>query len=83
MGEEYSVSQMAAQVTDLRVQVGRLEAIQTANHKQNRNDIHAINNSLQTLVDLVTNLRIKQALWSGGAGVLTALSLKLIDYFVK
>lgn len=90
MGEEYSVAQIYRDFSELRVSVGKLEAGQASimhdlgnKHQQNRKDIHDIRGAVQALVDMVTSLRIQNARWSVGAGILTAVALKVIDHFFK
>lgn len=86
MGEEYSVAQLAREFTDLRVQVARLETTQSANHAQNRHDIHDIRgvldkifNEMKLMAESVTNIKLKDTRWNLVAGTVTALVIKGID----
>jgi len=83
MGEEYSVAELARQVVDLRVQVGQLQTLQETNHKQNPTDIHDIRGILDSIVNRLTSIEIKNARWSVLAGIVTALLLKGLDHFIK
>jgi hypothetical protein len=83
MGEEYSVAYLYAELSAVKAQVAAIDATQKTNHEQNRRDIHGLRDALQTLVDLVTNLRIANARWSVGAGIITAIILKVIDHVAK
>lgn len=83
MAEVYSVADLARRLNTMEVQVGSLATTQTLNHKQNRSDIHDLRNILQTLVDKVSHLEIKNARWNIVAGITTALALKLIDHLIK
>lgn len=74
---------LEARVRGLEVQMSAIQTTQTLNHEQNRSSIHELRNTLQTLVDKVTGLEIKNARWSLGAGVLTGIALKMIDHFMK
>lgn len=83
MGEEYSVAALANRLTGLEVQVAGISTTQTLNHSQNRTDIHDLRGTMQILVDKVTGLQITNARWSVGAGIVTAVALKMIDHFIK
>lgn len=81
------MAELAREVGDLRVEVGTLKATQSLNHQQNRGDIHDIRNILQTLVDKVTGIEIKNAKWGVLSGittaVVTAVILKGIEHLIK
>lgn len=85
--EAYSVAELAREVGDLRVEVGSLKTTQALNHSQNRGDIHDIRGILQTLVDKVTGIEIKNAKWGVLSGmataVVTAAILKGIEHLIK
>lgn len=83
MGEEYSVSELWRRIGVMEVTVGSLQTTQKLNHDQNRGDIHDLRGILQTLVDKVSGLELKNARWNVIAGVATALLLKLIDHWIK
>lgn len=75
-------------------ELSSMKADLAAKHAQNRNDIHNFREALQEITDKfflkldaltekVTELRVNNARWSLGAGILTAVAIKTIDHFVK
>ncbi len=84
-------------IADLRVgqeriegKVNLLKEVQTANHGQNRRDIHDIRDLAQTAVDGLTAMQLKWAKMTGyamGAGAMVggivAVIVKLIDHLWK
>lgn len=84
MAELYrDLSSLRAEVAGLSVGQNSIRLDLDSKHSQNRKDIHDIRGAMQVLVDLVTGLRIQNARWSVGAGILTAILLKVIDHIAK
>jgi len=52
-------------------------------HAQNRKDIHALYNLTQDVIDKITNIRISNARWNIGAGIITAIVIKIVDHLIK
>jgi hypothetical protein len=59
------------------------QADSNTKHKQNRSDIHELYNGFQTLVDSVTTLRVRMAVYSAGAGLITGLLTTLAIELIK
>ncbi len=62
---------------------GKLEDMKSdvqVKHQQNRTSIHELKNGLQDCVDLITGIRIANARWNIGAGIVTALLTALIHH---
>jgi hypothetical protein len=62
--------------------IALLRSQQGSNHQQNRNDIHDLRDTTQTLVDDVGEIKIKFARLGGyaaGAGAVAALIAHFID----
>lgn len=60
--------------------------VQASNHKQNRGDIHALRDTMQTVVGEVGEIKIKFARLGGyaaGAGTMVALIAHFIDKLWK
>lgn len=90
MPDGFTMAELYRGFSEMRADVATLKAGQTNlsrdlddKHSQNRKDIHDIRGAMQTLVDIVTNLRIQNARWSVGAGILTAILMKVIDHLIK
>jgi hypothetical protein len=63
--------------------VSNLTKEQDEKHKQNRKDIHNLYNELQTICDEVWKLKIKMAIYSTVAGIVTTVIVKLVDLGLK
>lgn len=85
---------IAGDVATLKAGQASIESALESKHKQNRGDIHILRNTFQDFVDKfgekmdkmaerITDLRIQNARWSVGAGILTAISVKAIEHWIK
>ena len=82
------ITELRVGQADLKGEMAVLRSQQTSNHKQNRDSIHHLADVTQTLVNDVSEIKIKfarlggYALGAGAAvgGVVTVLS-KVIDHF--
>jgi hypothetical protein len=67
----------------LTERVDNLKDDLNSKHKQNRDSIHGINNRIETLTSEIWMLKIKIVGYASGAGVLTAVLVKIIDHLWK
>lgn len=76
MGEEVSNEVLAERLANLK-------ETQVGNHAQNRRSIHSINKNLQGLADEIWKIKIKMAVYSAGAGVVTTAVTLLAEHIIK
>jgi hypothetical protein len=52
-------------------------------HRQNRADIHRLGNGLQEACDEIWKLKVRMAVYSALAGIVTTVIVKLVDLGLK
>lgn len=87
INEQLEILTRGTNVTQsLDVLVERVENLKGSleeKHGQNRRDIHAMRNDMQTLAHEVWLIKIKITAYATGAGILTAIALKALDHIWK
>jgi hypothetical protein len=71
---------MTVNLEVLEERIGNLKETQVINHTQNRKDIHAIKNELETMNNQIWLIKLKIAAYSGGGSALAVGIMEAVKW---